>query len=85
MSAGSAKSGRSRTTAGRKSNASMMQKTQDDITMGNMETADDMEPLNEGNHVKTYIKPHDIYRNTQTIPNKELRLLNVAINPSLFF
>ena len=31
------------------------------------------------------LRKHDIYENTQYIPNKELRLLNVPLNSSLNF
>ena len=31
------------------------------------------------------MRPHEIYENTQYIPNKELRLLNIPLNSSLSF
>ena len=31
------------------------------------------------------VRPHEIYENTQYIPNKELRLLDIPLNSSLTF
>ena len=31
------------------------------------------------------MRPHEIYENTQYIPNKELRLLDIPLNSSLSF
>lgn len=33
----------------------------------------------------TEVRPHEIYENTQYIPNKELRLLDIPLNSSLPF
>jgi hypothetical protein len=42
-------------------------------------------PLTAEANKKEVIKPHDIYKYTQTMPNKELRLLHVQVNGSLLF
>ena len=34
---------------------------------------------------ETEVRPHEIYENTQYIPNKELRLLDIPLNSSLPF
>jgi hypothetical protein len=86
ISAGSvhtARSGRSK--SARKSTLNKS-KTNLDMTMGLEEDEFGLIPVDEqGHESKNIIKPHDIYKNTMTMPNKELRLLHVQVNGSLFF